>query len=158
LDSAKILVLGIGNLLLGDEGVGIHAIRELQKLPPLKNVDILDGGTGGFELILNFTGMDKVIIVDAFKADLPAGTVVQSSIENFRFVLEDKLSVHQHGLQELIFHAKNLNPPPEIILYGIVVKNCQMFSTELTSEVQAGLPSLISMILREINRTGKNTH
>jgi hydrogenase maturation protease len=151
LDSARILVLGIGNLLLSDEGVGIHAIRELQKLPPVKNVEILDGGTGGFELIVNFTGMDKIIIIDAFKADLPAGTVVQSRAEDLRFAEEDKLSVHQNGLQELIFHAKNLDPPPEIILYGIVIKNCQLFSTELTSEVRAGLPALISMILKEVN-------
>jgi len=157
LDSARILILGIGNLLLRDEGVGIHAIRELQKLPPVKNVEIMDGGTGGFELIRSFTGMGKVIIIDAFKADLPSGAVVQSRIENLRFAVDDKLSVHQNGLQELIFHAKNLDPPPEIILYGIVVKDCQMFSTELTSEVQASLPALISMILKEINGKGKNT-
>jgi hydrogenase maturation protease len=147
---ANVLIIGIGNLLLTDEGLGIHAVQELQKLPLPKDVEILDGGTGGFELISYFKGKKKIIFIDAFKADLPTGTILQSRLEDLNFEQELPLSVHQNGFQELLYHSRKLVPCPEIYLYGIVAGDYHSFSTSLTPEVHAHLPDLISMIMKDI--------
>jgi len=153
LTSANILILGIGNLLLADEGLGIHVVQELQKIPQRSNVEILDGGTGGFELISHFEGKKKVIIIDSFKADLPAGTIVQSAVERLNFEKENPISAHQNGLKELLYHSRKIVPCPQILFYGIVAKEYLDFSTNLTPEVQASIPALISMIMKEIGES-----
>ena len=153
MNSTEILVIGIGNLLLTDEGVGIHAIQELQKINKESRVEILDGGTGGFELISYFKGRKKIIIIDAFQADRPAGTIMRTTIEDVNFGQGNLFSVHQNGLPELLYHSRSMVPRPQIVFYGIVVNDCHSFSMCLSPEVQASLPALISMLLREISES-----
>ena len=95
MDNSRILVLGLGNILLSDEGVGVHLVRELEKENLPDNVVLMDGGTTGFELIRLFEGMSKVIIIDAMKADLEVGTVVRLSPADIESYQELPFSVHQ---------------------------------------------------------------
>ena len=71
----KILILGIGNVLMGDEGVGVHSIKALEKKSLPEEVDMLDGGTGGFHLMAYFQEYENVIRIDATMDKKPAGTV-----------------------------------------------------------------------------------
>lgn len=148
-----ILVLGVGNLLLGDEGVGIHVIQEFEKKSLPSETLLVDGGTGGYELIRFFKGMKKVIIVDAIKADEKAGTVIRFTLEDITPYRDRPLSVHQNGLLELLQKVKDMGETPEIILYGIVIENTIHYSLDLSDKVKRSIPKVISHIVTEIENT-----
>jgi hydrogenase maturation protease len=153
LKTPEILVIGVGNMLLADEGMGIHAVQELQKISLGSNVEILDGGTGGFELISNFKGRKKIFIIDAVCADLTVGTIVRKTIEDINFEQTKPFSVHQSGMPELLYHTRKMVPCPQIVFYGMVVKDCHSFCTSLSPGIQDSLPALISMIVKEIRES-----
>ncbi|MEJ2050876.1 MAG: hydrogenase maturation protease [Calditrichota bacterium] len=149
-----ILVLGLGNLLLSDEGLGIHVIRELQKKSLPKNVSIIDGGTGGFELIRYFRGMEKVIIIDALKSDDKPGSVFRFTPDEFRSSGLHPFSAHQGGLSELLNEIKKLDPSPEVIIYGIVPGETKQYNLELSRDVKRSIPALIFILTKEIENGG----
>src|SRR4051812_18802568 len=72
---SSVLVLGVGNVLMGDEGVGVHALRHLEKEPPLAGVRLLDGGTGGVNLLAEFDVVQALVLIDATRDGQPAGTL-----------------------------------------------------------------------------------
>lgn len=146
-----ILVLGVGNLLLGDEGVGIHAVRELEKraLPP--QVDVVDGGTAGLNLLDLMKGYERVIIVDAVDAGEEPGTILRFTPQE---VASDAqalpLSLHQTEILKVLELATYLGRPlPPIIIYGIQPQAMD-WSTELSPALQARLSKLVDAILREM--------
>jgi len=146
-----ILVLGVGNLLLGDEGVGIHAVRELEKraLPP--QVDVVDGGTAGLNLLDLMKGYERVIIVDAVDAGEEPGTILRFTPQD---VASDAqalpLSLHQTEILKVLELATYLGRPlPPIIIYGIQPQAMD-WSTGLSPALQARLSKLVDAILREI--------
>jgi hydrogenase maturation protease len=150
----RILILGVGNVLLGDEGVGIHAIRKLQEraLPP--HVDVVDGGTAGVDLMGLMEGYEKVVIVDAVDAGEQPGTV-------FRFTPEDvsseaggtALSLHQTEVLEILRLAAYLSRDlPPIVIYG-VQPEAMDWSTSLTERVAQQMESLLDAVQKEISMT-----
>ncbi len=146
-----ILVLGVGNLLLGDEGAGIHAVRELEKraLPP--QVDVVDGGTAGLNLLDLLKGYERVIIVDAVDAGEEPGTILRFTPQE---VASDTqalpLSLHQTEILKVLELATYLGRPlPPITIYGIQPQAMD-WSTELSPALQARLSKLVDAILREI--------
>jgi hydrogenase maturation protease len=146
----RILVLGLGNLLLSDEGVGIHVIREFQKKSLPKNVSIIDGGTGGFELIRYFRGKEKVIIIDALKSNDKPGSVFRLTPDEFHSSELHPFSAHQGGLSELLNEIKKLDPSPEIIIYGINPAETGQYNMELSRDVKRTIPALIFLLTKEI--------
>jgi hydrogenase maturation protease len=146
----RILILGLGNLLLSDEGVGIHVIQELQKKSFPPNINLVDGGTGGFELIRFIRDMDKVVIIDAIKSDEKPGSVFRFTPEELDVAEFHPLSAHQGGLAELLTETKKLNPMPDIVIYGIVAGKIDQYNMQLSAEVEKKIPSLISSISKEI--------
>jgi len=148
----NILVLGLGNLLLSDEGVGVHAIRELQKRSLPENVLLVDGGTGGFELIRYFQGKEKVIIVDAMKSEQKPGSVFRMTPDELDLKDFHPFSSHQGGLTELLKEINNLNPMPEVIIYGITVGEIGQYNMNLSRDVKRTIPVLISLIIRELDK------
>jgi len=141
----KILILGIGNVLLRDEGIGVHAIYELEKQPWPENVTILDGGTGGFHLLSLVQEYQTIILIDATLNGDPTGTVK---------VLEPKyskdfpkaLSSHDIGLKDLIDSAILLNSLPKIYLVTITIRSPQDVDTELSPEIRNTLPVIVKQI------------
>ncbi len=146
------LVLGIGNFLMGDEGVGIHIIRQLEKIPLKDNVEVMDGGTYGLGLIPYIEGRKKVILVDAVESDLPTGTIVQADLDEIELKEVNFLSVHQQGLQELLFFLRHCQPAPVVVLYGVVVRDYNCFSTDLTPEVETSVLRVVSILKKEIGK------
>ena len=99
--SNSILVMGVGNYLMGDEGIGVHIIQAMEKLKLPDYVDILDGGTGGFLLLNCFEAYNTIIFVDATMDGKPAGTI--SLIKpKFASDFPSALSVHDVGLKDMI--------------------------------------------------------
>ena len=103
----RTLILGIGNLLLSDDGVGIHAVRLLQENVKFdKSVQVIDGGTCGLDLMQYLEGMDRLIILDAAKPNHSPGKITRITGEKVPAYLSIKTSPHEIGLPELLFAAK----------------------------------------------------
>ncbi len=137
------LVLGVGNILMGDEGVGVHAVRYLEEHPP-DDTALLDGGTGGFHLLSLFRDYDPVIIIDATMDGKEPGTL---SLIRPRFASDfpRTLSAHDIGLRDLLESAQLLAPLPELYLITVSIKSLQPMQMELSPEVAGTLPGIAAL-------------
>ncbi|MGC8924523.1 MAG: HyaD/HybD family hydrogenase maturation endopeptidase [Calditerrivibrio sp.] len=147
----KVLVMGLGNLLMNDDAVGVLAVQELKKLyRDTDTLKIIDGGTLGLDLIHYLEWADKLIIVDGVNLNLPAGTVVRIEGEDINVVFESKLSPHQMGLKDILLAAELIDcRPSDIVLFGIQTKNIDM-EMNLSEEVKSNLPKLLVHVSKEI--------
>ena len=109
---APILVLGIGNILLRDEGVGVHVVRAMENLPLPDGVELLDGGTAGADLLDAISDRRKLIVVDALDADVPPGTIVRMKPEDLAADASGGISLHEFGIAETLRMARQLNCGP----------------------------------------------
>jgi hydrogenase maturation protease len=148
----RTLVLGVGNLLMGDEGVGIHAVRELMERPLPPHVDIVDGGTAGLELLHLIEGYSRVVIIDAVEAGEEPGAILRFTPEDLTPQEGDfAISLHQTEVLEVFSLAAYLGRDlPPIVIYG-VQPQAMDWSTELTPIVQASLPRLLAALQRELS-------
>jgi hydrogenase maturation protease len=153
----SVLILGIGNLLLADEGVGIHIAQRLQKIVLPPEVEVIDGGTGGFELIAHCRGKKKIIIVDAMQVDAEPGSVFRFAPEEAAAQWPPLTSAHAGGIYELLRFCQTLVPAPEVVIYGVVPKETQRMSTQLSEIVQRQVQAIVAKIITEVNQsTEKN--
>jgi hydrogenase maturation protease len=137
----KVLILGMGNILLQDEGVGVRAIEYMQDKPLPDHVDLLDGGTGGFTLLPEIQKYDAVILIDATLDDHPIGTirVIQPK---FSKDFPKAMSTHDIGLKDLIDSASVLGKLPPLHLIVVTIKEIQAMDTELSPEIEEILPQI----------------
>lgn len=140
----KILVLGIGNILLNDEGVGIHVVSQLEK-EGYSASDLLDGGTGGFHILGFIQSYSAVIVVDAALDEFPAG-YVRVLHPKYARDFPTQLSAHEVGLKDLLDAAFLLGNMPKIYLVAISVKDFQDMGMELTPEVGRAIPEAIKKV------------
>jgi hydrogenase maturation protease len=149
----KILVLGLGNILLNDEGIGVRVVEEMEKLNLPDNVDLLDGGTGGFVLLSLFHEYNTMIIIDAALTDDKPGSIK---------VLEPKyssdfpksMSTHELGMKDMIESAMLLEKVPKIFLVAVSISPQQDMDMKVTSKFEKQVPKIIETvlgILQEIN-------
>jgi hydrogenase maturation protease len=141
----RVLVLGVGNLLMGDEGVGIHILRQLERERPMDGVRLLDGGTGGVNLLTEFDGADDIVLVDATRDGQPAGTITFLRPE-FVGDLPRGLGAHDFGLKDLFAAAALLGRLPRIHLYTIAVEEVRPMCTELSPAVAATIPEVVHAV------------
>jgi hydrogenase maturation protease len=151
----RVLVLGIGNLVMSDDGVGVRVVQLLQREYRLaENVEILDGGTLGLDLLPKLEGIEHLIVVDAVETGQKPGTCVRLAGEELPIALETKVSAHQMGLRDLLSVARLLgHSPGEMVLIGVQPGGIEM-GTELTPEVEAVLQVLVDNVLDELKRIG----
>lgn len=152
----KILVLGIGNLLMGDEGIGIHVIREFESKHQFKNlVDVVDGGTGGFHLLSYLQEYENVIIVDAAIGDRVSGSI-EIIKPKYSSDFPRTLTAHDIGLKDLIDSAAILGQLPEIILIIIYIDKFQSLNLELSDDVKAAIPKVVEILNQIISQKLQN--
>jgi hydrogenase maturation protease len=144
--SKKVLILGVGNYLMGDEGVGVHVIYEMEEIELPDYVDVLDGGTGGFFLMNYFDAYPVVIFLDATMDGKPAGTV---SVIRPKFAADfpSALSVHDVGLKDMIEAIYLQDKRPDIHLITISIEKLIAMNMELSKEVEDSVPKAIETIL-----------
>jgi hydrogenase maturation protease len=146
-----ILVLGVGNVLMGDEGVGVHAVRRLEQEGGLPGVTVVDGGTGGFHLLSYLSDYDPVVLIDATLDDRPPGAV--SVIEpKYASDFPRSLSAHDIGLRDLIESAALLGDLPKIYLVTISVDRLQPMQTSLSPSIEQALPRVVSVVRATVER------
>jgi len=140
-----ILVLGVGNLLLKDEGVGIHVIRALEKeeLPP--NVSLMDGGTGGLHLISWIQDYNRIIMVDATLDHNPPGTI-RLIRPRYATDFPPLMSAHEIGLRDMIEAMILTEKLPDIQLIVVSAEDINEVGMELTPAVEAAVPEVVEMV------------
>lgn len=138
----RVLVLGVGNLLMGDEGVGVHVLRRLEREPLIPGVRLLDGGTGGINLLLEFEGVRHVVLVDATRDGRPAGAITFLRPQGVGD-LPRGLGAHDFGLKDLFSATALLGSLPSVHLYTISVEELRPMCTELSAAVAAAVPETV---------------
>jgi len=151
----QILVLGIGNMLLQDEGIGVHIIQALQNrfdFPP--GVELLDGGTAGMELVEAMMDQDQVIVIDAIRSDGEPGTLIQLEGSEVPAFLQQHLTPHLLGLTDVLATLTIAGKTPErLILLGIVPHSMEL-SVTLSDPLQAQFDSLVAQVAGKLGEFG----
>jgi len=151
----RILVLGVGNLLLSDEGVGVQFLRELALTALPSNVELIDAGTAGWELVHLIDDFDFVIVVDAIDAITEPGTIFLFSPADLRSMpAECEVSLHQAGLIAILNTARYLRPAPDILIFGIQPAKVE-WGLDLSSAVKNAFPTLQRLIFEQISYVNK---
>jgi hydrogenase maturation protease len=144
----KILILGIGNYLMGDEGVGVHVANRLEQ-ESIPGVDIVDGGTGGFHLLEYFENYENIILVDATLDNNPVGTI-RLIKPRFAKDFPKAMSTHDIGLKDMVSALQLLGKSAVMHLFVISIESLQQQGIELTDEIKKVIPSLIEKIKQQV--------
>lgn len=143
--SKNILIMGVGNYLMGDEGVGVQLIQAMEKMDLPSYIDLVDGGTGGFLLLNMFETYPKIILIDATMDGKEEGTI---SLIKPRFASDypSALSVHDVGLKDMIESVYLMEKIPEIYLFTISIKEMKPMTIELSDKVKNAIQECIFQI------------
>jgi len=150
-DSIDVTILGIGNLLMGDEGVGIHALNKLQESYTFSpDINFVDGGTIGIDLIPYFEECKKMIIIDAVDFQEEPGYVGVLQNEEIKYRFNTKLSLHHAGLSDVlsIIELQEIEAP-DMVLIGVQPEKVEM-GIELTETISNKMESVIQIILNKL--------
>ena len=143
----KTMILGVGNLLLRDEGVGVHVAVNLQEYSLPDNFEVIEGGTDGFKLFHLIIEADRLIVVDCVKGGDEPGSIYRFDIDDFdHFPDIYKTSVHQVTITEVINLSGTMRTPPRTTIIGVEPEDLSM-SMELSPKIQAKLPEVLKIVL-----------
>ncbi|GBG02743.1 hydrogenase 2 maturation endopeptidase [Azospira sp. I13] len=155
LHAPRIAVLGVGNILLTDEGIGVRVIEALQsryRLPD--HVLVLDGGTAGMELLEPLEGLDALIIADAVRVGQPPGSVVLLQGDEVPAFFRTKISPHQIGLSDLLAALELTEQAPKhVSLIGLQPVSLDT-GMALTAEAEARVPEMLALVVAELAKAG----
>lgn len=153
----KILVLGLGNILLRDEGIGVRVVeRMMEEFDFSENVQLMDGGVRGMILMDPITQADSVIVVDAVINDHPPGTLYRLDGDDLRLSVAFKNSVHDMDLLETLCCCELISGQrPDAVIVGIEPKDYQSDPlVEISPELVEKIPEMMRMALDEIEAAG----
>jgi len=146
----RVLIVGTGNILLKDEGIGPYVIGELEKEKLPADIELLDAGTQILDTLLGWGIRDKLIIVDAVKIDATPGSIYKFKPEDINETGDLKLSLHQATVIEALKILElQKRVPREVVIFGIVPKKME-WGLEPTDELKAKVPELITLIKKEV--------
>ena len=153
----KTLVLGIGNPILGDDGIGFHIAQELAKEIKDENIDVKDTSIDGLNLLELIVGYDKVVIIDAIMTeDGEVGEIYRLRPENFVKTVHLTTSPHNENLATAIEIGKKLlaeQMPREIVVFAVEIKEVTKFTEEMTGKVKEAIPRAVNLVLEETGST-----
>jgi hydrogenase maturation protease len=148
-----VVIIGIGNVLAGDDGVGVLAARSLEARTDLPaGIRILEAGTLGPDTLAYFEPDEAVVLIDAVRGGEPPGTMYHIELEDLRGPGPIPMSVHDLGIHHLLREAQLLDRPLTGVLLGIEPSHIELFDQMLSSPVAAALPELQAAALREAQR------
>lgn len=145
---SKVLILGIGNILMGDEGIGVEVVRALEKAVLPETVECLDGGTGSFLLLEPMQNAERVILIDATIDGAKTGTVRRLR-PRFSTDYPRTLTAHDIGLKDLLDTFYLLGDAPDITLLAVSIPPLQDMKAELSPELLPIVPQVAQMALEE---------
>jgi hydrogenase maturation protease len=142
--------LGLGNILLRDEGVGVRVVQAMEGLALPPGVELFDGATAGLDLLDVLADRQRVIVVDAIAGDNAPGTVVRLTPEDLVGHSGQAVSLHELGFLETLVLARQLGiAPPEIVIFGIQPREVDS-GLDLSPEIAGLVPEIIRLVLAEL--------
>lgn len=148
-DHKPILILGVGNILLRDEGIGVRVIEALAGRELDQRIEVLDGGTSGADLVEQIAGRRLLLVVDAMQGDHPPGTVIRLSGREMIERTEGTISLHEFGLAETLLMARGLGcEPAETVIFGVQPAVVEP-GLELSAELAGLVERLADLLVRE---------
>ncbi len=145
----KTLVLGLGNILMGDEGIGVHVVRALEQHTLPEGVECLDGGTGGFVLLEPLQSADHIVLVDAAADGNPIGTVTRTT-PRFSRDYPPTLTAHDIGVKDLLDVFYIQGGEREVVLYAITIDPQQPIRMSLSAEGTKAAEEAVERIIAEL--------
>ena len=145
----KTLVLGLGNVIMGDEGVGVHVVRAIEKHSLPSGVECLDGGTGGFVLLEPLQMAGRIILVDATDDGQPVGTVTRTKPQ-FSRDYPPTLTAHDIGVKDLLDAFYMQGGKRDVTLFTVTIDPLQSISMELSEQVSTAADQAAALILAEL--------
>jgi hydrogenase maturation protease len=145
----KVVIAGVGNMLMGDDGAGAHAANMIRRHSLPDDIRVVDGGTVGIELAAYFDDAEKVIFMDAIRLDAPVGTIVRFTGDEIPADHGSAGSAHGSSLAEVISFCRSFLTPLHIVVYCVVVPDTQQTSLRLSKGVSDVLPALVQAVLHE---------
>ena len=152
-NNKRIIVLGVGNELLSDEGIGIHVVKEIQQKNIFPSeVEVMEGGTDGFGLINIIADTDRLIVIDSIKGGSMPGTIYKFDIEDAPSTPDIfKTSVHQIGILEVINLSSLIGKTPKTTVIGIEPRSVST-GMELSEDVREKIPRVIELVKEEVEK------
>ena len=155
MEKPRVLVIGVGNILLSDEGFGVAAVKRLeQDYAWPDNVRLLDGGTLGLFLMPDIMDADLLVVLDVVLGPGAPGTIYRLEGEDLRKSLSFRDSTHQTDLVDTLISCELAGGRPEAFIIGIQPGDCRTLSAELTPELAAHLPGFCAKVVGELARLG----
>ena len=148
----KILILGVGNLLLRDDGFGVHLINSLKDTALPGNVELLEAGTVSHQLIPLLHEIDHLIVIDVVEAGDTPGSLFRFSPDDMRFPVEQKASLHQISLIDVLNMAALTGTKPKTVIIGVQPKDISSWSMDLSDELTAVIPRVQELIFEELSK------
>lgn len=142
-------IIGCGNLLLKDEGIGVHLIEYLRHVDLPADVELVDAACGGFDIMPHLDNVNKAVIVDAMQAGGKIGQIYKFGLDDFSTDTPPNISLHDISLKDVLLLSQKLAPLPEITIFGIEPKEME-WGMELTPELKKVLPRLAELVIKEI--------
>jgi hydrogenase maturation protease len=151
----KAVVLGVGNTILADEGVGVRVVEALERdytVP--EGVTVIDAGTSGMEMLEDMSDLDFLLVVDAIAAGKAPGELVQLRGDEVPVFFRRNLSPHGIGLSDVLASLEFLGAEPkETVILGVQPVSMEL-STELTPTIAARVPELVAQVVAELSTRG----
>ena len=146
----RAVILGVGNVLLTDEGVGIHAVRRLEQMPLPDGVSVFDGGTEGFGLMDVIADLDRLVVIDCVRGGEPPGSIYCFDVGELGVPIDKfQTSVHQVGILEVLHLVELVGKRPHTTIVGVEPASLEM-NMELSDVVASKLEAVTRLALEKI--------
>jgi hydrogenase maturation protease len=157
-DTKQITVLGLGNILLKDEGFGVHFIKWFLERHDFKDsVRMLDGGTLGYRLLDIITSSSYLIAIDVIKLDEEPGAIYRFTQEEMMLRMPDPTTAHEVEFPDVLSMADLMGELPEVIFLCIIPENYGTMELEMTPKMTEAFPAVETLLLQELAKLGVNT-
>ena len=149
LNNKDTVIIGIGNILFQDDGVGVHVIKQLENEMLPSTIELVDGGTSTLDMLGFFLDYKKVIVVDCLRAGLKPGTIYKIKPEDIQNYKKENLSIHDVQILDVVKMAKMMNKYPEVVIFGIEPQKISL-ELEMTEIMVSKIPEIILNIKKEL--------
>jgi len=149
LDMKETVIIGIGNILLQDDGVGVHVIKQLENENLPSTIELVDGGTSTLDTLGFFLDFKKVIVVDCLRAGLEPGTIYKIKPDDIKNYKKENLSIHDVQILDVVKMANMMNKYPDVVIFGIEPEKIAV-GLEMTLIMVSKIPEIIGNIKKEL--------
>lgn len=145
----SVAIIGIGNILRKDDGIGVHVINKLEKEGLTSTIQLVDGGTSTLDMLGYFLDYERIIVVDCLKAGYEPGTIYKIKAEDIKNYKKESLSIHDVQILDVVKMANMMDRFPSVVIFGIEPKEIE-FDLELSDVMKSKIPEVIKLIKKEL--------